>query len=221
MIPELNMRKLPFYEKKRFWIIAGGIFWGSMMLIWLIEPKSAPQSPASESSSTKKIDPDKEKAIRDMVVTKEEIRNAFSSFTETEYADFIDKDIVPKRLQYSDADINKVFLKTLRARKEEAKKIHERKLQLKEQQKELGPRPENSSWDASVDCVKEYLQETLDDPSSVEYVGWSAVYIENINGMKSWAVRVKYRAKNSFGAYILQDQVALIRDNKVQLMIAN
>ena len=178
-------------------------------------------APSSETQSKRSIDPDKERAIKDIVATDEKIHEAFSSFSESDYNNFMKKNIVPKRLQYSDADINQVFIETLVARKKEAKNIHDRKLQLKNAERELGPKPRNSAWDGSVRCVKEYLEQTLDDPSSIEFVSWSGVYIENINGMKSWAVRVRYRAKNAFGAYVLKDELALIRDDQVQLMMTN
>jgi len=182
---------------------------------------STGNTPANQSQSNRVIDPDKVQAIKEVVATDEKIHKAFSSLSESEYDNFMKKNIVPQRLQYPDPDINQVFIQTLIARKKEAKTIHDRKVQLKNAEQELGPKPQNSAWDGSVRCVKEYLEQTLDDPSSVEYVSWSAVYVENINGMKSWAVRVKYRAKNALGAYVLKDEIALIKDNQVQVMMTN
>jgi len=61
----------------------------------------------------------------------------------------------------------------------------------------------NSPWDASVSQVKDYLSKNLKDPKSVEYIEWSEVseYGGNL------IVRVKYRAKNSFGGYVTSNQL--------------
>jgi hypothetical protein len=45
MIPEPNMRKLPFYENKWFWIIIGVVFWGSVILSEFGTHKTPPQPP--------------------------------------------------------------------------------------------------------------------------------------------------------------------------------
>ena len=60
----------------------------------------------------------------------------------------------------------------------------------------------NSQWDASVWQVKSWLNANLKDPDSLEYLEWSAV-VETSDG---YIVRVKYRAKNSFGGYVLSNQ---------------
>jgi len=65
----------------------------------------------------------------------------------------------------------------------------------------------NSSWDASVYQVTDYLKDNLLDPESVEYIEWSPV-VENDDG--TYLVRVKYRAKNSFGAYIIENQIFVL-----------
>jgi predicted nucleic acid-binding Zn ribbon protein len=62
----------------------------------------------------------------------------------------------------------------------------------------------NSSWDSSVSQVRVWLKENLNDPKSLEFIEWSKV-VKNGNG--SFKVRVKYRAKNSFGGYIVNNQV--------------
>ena len=59
----------------------------------------------------------------------------------------------------------------------------------------------NSSWDGSVSQVKDYLKVTLKDPKSLEFIEWSKV-IKNDDG--DFNVRVKFRAKNSFGGYVLE-----------------
>lgn len=62
---------------------------------------------------------------------------------------------------------------------------------------------ENSSWDASVKQVKAFLSQNAKDASSIEYLEWSPVQKTNNGG---FAVRVKFRAKNSFGAYVLENK---------------
>lgn len=66
-----------------------------------------------------------------------------------------------------------------------------------------GPTPLQSGWDGSVPCVKQYLEKNLNDPDSYESIEWSPV---KDNG-DHWIVRNKYRAKNSFGAKIIKNQV--------------
>ncbi|EAU53567.1 hypothetical protein [Mariprofundus ferrooxydans] len=73
----------------------------------------------------------------------------------------------------------------------------------------------NSSWDGSVSQIEDYLQRNLNDPSSLQIVEWSKV----IKGGEYFMVRVKYRAKNAFGAYIIQNQIfSLDKTGKVVLV---
>ena len=61
----------------------------------------------------------------------------------------------------------------------------------------------NSTYDASVIQVKDYLKRTLKDPNSYEGIEWSKVK-EEPNG---YSVYHKYRAKNSFGGYVIEAKV--------------
>ena len=63
---------------------------------------------------------------------------------------------------------------------------------------------ENSQWDGSVGQVKEWLGVNLKDPSSVQYIEWDTV--QRLGG-GGYSVRVKYRAKNSFGAYAVETKI--------------
>ena len=65
---------------------------------------------------------------------------------------------------------------------------------------------ENSSWDSSVYQVKYYLKTNLKDPKSVEYIDWSPVIREG----SYYMVRCKYRAKNSFGGYVIENKIFFI-----------
>lgn len=62
----------------------------------------------------------------------------------------------------------------------------------------------NSPWDASVYQVKNYLKKTAKDPDSLEFIEWSEVAkLDNGNFM----VRAKYRGKNSFGGYTIENTI--------------
>lgn len=74
-----------------------------------------------------------------------------------------------------------------------------------------GTKPENSAWDGSVRCVKDFLQENLKDPKSLEVIEWSPV----VDFGNYWGVRCKYRAKNSFGGYVVEEKMYLIQHNQV------
>jgi zinc-ribbon domain len=63
---------------------------------------------------------------------------------------------------------------------------------------------ENSAWDASVSQVESWLKANLKDPGSLECIEWSPVSKTNDGG---FTVRVKYRAKNSFGGYVVANKV--------------
>ena len=63
----------------------------------------------------------------------------------------------------------------------------------------------NSGLNSSVWQVERYLKNNLKDPDSYESIEWSAVNeMENGNG---YYVRHKYRAKNSFGGYVIENKV--------------
>lgn len=79
----------------------------------------------------------------------------------------------------------------------------------------LGPKPKNSEWDGRVDPVVEYLKDNLNDYDSSEFVEWSPVTKLEVKGEPFWVVRLKLRAKNAFGGYVLKNTFYFIRQNKV------
>ena len=85
------------------------------------------------------------------------------------------------------------------------------KKEAAEQLRKRGPKPQSSGWDGSVRPVVQHLESNLRDPDSVEYIEWSPV----IGRGDFWLVRVKYRAKNGFGGYVVANQVALIQHGQV------
>jgi hypothetical protein len=62
----------------------------------------------------------------------------------------------------------------------------------------------NSAWDGSVSQVKTWLKANLKDPKSLECIEWSKVSKQSDGG---YMVRVKYRAKNGFGGYVVENKV--------------
>ena len=79
----------------------------------------------------------------------------------------------------------------------------------------LGPKPENSAYDGSVRPAENYLKEALNDYHSSEYLGWTEVKKVYIGKEPYWGTKVKLRAKNAFGAFIVKDVYFLIRNNQV------
>lgn len=69
----------------------------------------------------------------------------------------------------------------------------------------------NSGWDGSVLGVEHYLQRTLKDPDSYKAIEWSAV----LKLCDGYAVRLKYRAKNSFGGYVINHTVFTLNPDGV------
>ena len=62
----------------------------------------------------------------------------------------------------------------------------------------------NSASNGSVFQVERYLKASLKDPASLEFVEWSPVKPGSNNDFE---VRVKYRAKNGFGGYAVEQKV--------------
>jgi hypothetical protein len=69
------------------------------------------------------------------------------------------------------------------------------------------PPVKNSPYDGSVSPVKYWLREHLKDPDSVQYIDWSNVKTLD-DGQH--AVLVKYRAKNSFGGYVIEQRLFVL-----------
>ena len=62
----------------------------------------------------------------------------------------------------------------------------------------------NSGWDGRVYQVEMYLEKVLKDPESFEAIEWGPVWTKS---NQEYRVRCKYRAKNSFGGYVISHQV--------------
>ena len=72
----------------------------------------------------------------------------------------------------------------------------------------------NSSYDGSVRQVESYLKRTLTDPNSLEVIQWSKVrdMTHNQYGYR-YVVMVKYKAKNSFGGYVVESNTFYLNKN--------
>ncbi|MBS0354048.1 MAG: hypothetical protein JSR83_09130 [Proteobacteria bacterium] len=64
----------------------------------------------------------------------------------------------------------------------------------------------NSAFDGSVPQVERYLKKTLKDPDSFQAIEWGRVQKD----AEGYTVRVRYRAKNSFGTPVVNDEVFLL-----------
>ena len=91
-------------------------------------------------------------------------------------------------------------------REAEARKARERRVAR------FGNPPENSAWDGSVRCVKDYLKQIARDPDSLKFEKWGTV---TYNDDAGWLVWCQYRGKNAFGGYIRNVNWFVIRHNRV------
>ncbi len=76
----------------------------------------------------------------------------------------------------------------------------------------------NSSLDSSVSQVKVWMRSNLKDPDSLEYLEWSAVQKTNTG---DYRVRVKYRAKNSFNAVVIENKLFTLDSNGVVIDVVD
>jgi hypothetical protein len=68
----------------------------------------------------------------------------------------------------------------------------------------------NNAWNSGVQQVTDYLKRNLKDPKSLDVIEWSPVEKRSDGG---YQVRCKYRAKNSFGGYVISNQVFIMDSN--------
>lgn len=81
----------------------------------------------------------------------------------------------------------------------------------------INPNITNSEYDGSVPCVEDYIKEHLNDPSSYESVEWTKVVkldtsFARLYSGAQYATVAKYRAKNGFGALVLQKTMFYFTD---------
>lgn len=95
---------------------------------------------------------------------------------------------------------------------ENARLVAEKQAQDRAEETKLGSKPVPSWWDGITPEANEYLRATLKDYDSLKLVECSQVAPW---GADAWCQRVKYRAKNSFGAYVLEENVFVIKNGAV------
>lgn len=79
----------------------------------------------------------------------------------------------------------------------------------------LGPKPINSTYDGNVTPAQNYLKQALNDYDSSEYLGWTTVQKTYVGKEPFWTTTVRLRAKNAFGAFVVNEFTFYIRDNQV------
>lgn len=84
--------------------------------------------------------------------------------------------------------------------------------------KETSNHPSVSSWDGRALVLNNWFQSNLKDPSSLDIIEVSPVY-ENKDG--TYGQRVKFRAKNSFGAYNISEYYFTFSKDKVLNALGN
>lgn len=104
--------------------------------------------------------------------------------------------------------------KNVKAAAELKKKLDDVDLKITNDVGILGPKP-TSYYNGKVLEVDRYLSRVLNDYDSSEYVEWSPVIKVREKDGPYWAVRLKLRAKNAFGGYILRDTYYYIRSGQV------
>jgi len=104
--------------------------------------------------------------------------------------------------------------KNAKAATELKKKLDDADLKITTEVGILGAKPE-SYYNGKVLEVDRYLSRVLNDYDSSEYVEWSPVIKVREKDGPYWAVRLKLRAKNAFGGYILRDTYYYIRGGQV------
>ncbi len=83
--------------------------------------------------------------------------------------------------------------------------IHEEVKQKMERERNQA-KIQNSAWDNSVYQVEKYLKQNLKAPDSYESIEWSSVVEKDGN----YQVRHKYRARNSFGGYVIENCIFIL-----------
>ncbi len=76
--------------------------------------------------------------------------------------------------------------------------------------------PQNSPVDGSVYQVKAYLQNHLRDPDSYQPISWSKVRRENGANV----VAHRYRSKNGFGGYVIEERTFVLDDSGTVISIS-
>jgi hypothetical protein len=200
-------------------VVVGGIF-GAIFCVGIIvgmiqgameianPPKKETQAAAGSPSPVSSPTPAALSPSEQLAKAKEMAKGAPSA---------ADVDAVIALLQLIPADANehKEAQTLLKQMQEKSEKIKSEDAKIRAEEAILGPKPEGSAWNGTVAPVDRYLKRTLNDYDSAEYVEWSQVIKSEWQGKPAWAVKLKLRAKNAFGAKIIKDVIFFIRQNEV------
>jgi hypothetical protein len=77
--------------------------------------------------------------------------------------------------------------------------------------KAVGPKPEQSELNGSVEIVKKYIKDNAHNDSSVKFIEWSKVSPFG----EYWIVRCKFKGDNALGGVITENMWFYIQDNQV------
>ena len=116
------------------------------------------------------------------------------------------------------AAVEQIRSATERAERAKAEMEAAEAAELKKMEAEIGKKPQPQGWEREKPpfIVQMYLKRILKDPDSVQYIETYSPVVSTYNGQKCWALKFKYRAKNSFGAYGPEIGTAyLLNDNLI------
>jgi tetratricopeptide (TPR) repeat protein len=146
----------------------------------------------------------------------DKVKNKLSSNIETVVEDYLSK--ASSSLEEWEIKKAKRYIESVKNLSPNHKELKDLETKMNEKQEiisQIGEKPKNSSWDASVRPVKRFLESNLKDPDSVEYIEWSPVHLTRVEGQPLWRVRAKYRAKNSFGGYVIEEKLFYMANGQV------
>lgn len=133
--------------------------------------------------------------------------------------------IKPENLEYADVErIDDTRLALQNLSKEDknykeaqllTKKLIDRTAPVAAEKFLLGDKPKSSSYDGRVQPAVDYLRANLNDYDSCEFVNWYQVVKTTYEKKPAWGVKLRLRAKNAFGAFIVKDVFFYIRQNQV------
>ena len=78
-----------------------------------------------------------------------------------------------------------------------------------------GAYPEPSSWDGVTKPARSWFNTNLNDPKSMKVIDVTEV----IKLEDSWGQRVRFRAKNAFGAYVINEYFFQIRHGQLVAVV--
>ncbi|MDD2566050.1 MAG: hypothetical protein PHZ26_05260 [Candidatus Gracilibacteria bacterium] len=102
-------------------------------------------------------------------------------------------------------------------RQEEIAKQEQERIEKENREKKI--ESQFSAWDGSHIKLKDYVKKNLKDPDSFEHIGTKYWILQDKDGTYYISVNMNYRAKNSFGGYVIENYKAFfdIDGNSIKL----